>query len=293
MVRNLCILFACGGFWGLSFTLTRIVMQGGGHPLAITFWNMAFGSAVIWTLLWATGRLPRIDRAFVRFVAVLGVLGGAAPSVLLFWAARHVEAGVLSVCMASVPLMQIALSAALGLEAFSLRRLAGLALSLAAVWIIADPDTGAAPLFWVLVAVAGGASYALENSFIALRRPAGPGAPAILAGMTTAGALYVSPALLFVDAAPLSLTAPGVTEGAFVLMTAGGLAAYGAFVRLIGDAGPVFSAQVAYVVVIAGVLAGMVVLGESHGPGFWGALALMLVGLSLGLPGGWRPRAAV
>ena len=34
----------------------------------------------------------------------------------------------------------------------------------------------------------------------------------------------------------------------------------------------------------------VIVLGESYGAGFWTALAMILVGLSLGLPGGWRRR---
>ena len=84
MRLNLAMLLFCGSFWGLSFTLSRIVMGGGGHPLAVTFWHSAAMAALIWAILAALGRLPRIDRAFLRFVPVLGVLGGAAPSFLLF-----------------------------------------------------------------------------------------------------------------------------------------------------------------------------------------------------------------
>lgn len=288
MIRNIATLLACGGFWGVSFTLTRIVMSGGGHPLAITFWNSATGAALVWLFLILSGRAPRLDAAYLRFCAVIGVLGGALPSLLLFWAARHVGAGVLAVCMATVPLMQFALSAALKLEGFSLRRLTGLAISLSAVWLIADPQAGAAPLFWVVVAVCGGLSYAAEDSFIAMKRPPGQTSIGLLAGMTSFSALYTAPALMFVDPAPLTLSAPGETELAFVLMTLGGMCAYGAFVRLIGDAGPVFAAQVAYVVTICGVIAGVAILGEDYGAGFWTALALILAGLSLGLPGGWR-----
>lgn len=292
MVSNIVILLACGTFWGVSFTLTRIVMSGGGHPLAVTFWNMAFGACVIWAGLWLSGKLPKIDRAYIRFVAVLGLLGGALPSLLLFWAAQHIGAGVLSVCMATVPLMQFALSAVLRLEAFRLRRLIGLMVSMSAVWVIADPEQGAAPLFWVIIAVMGGVSYACEDAFIAAQRPKGPTAAQVLAGMVTAGMVYTAPFLVFVDPLPLTLSAPGRIEVAFVLMTLGGLCAYGAFVHMITVAGPVFAAQVAYVVTIVGVLAGVFILGESYGPNFWAAFALIILGLSLGLPGGWRRRKA-
>ena len=293
MKANLAILLFCGSFWGVSFTLTRIVMSEGAHPLAITFWNAAFGATVVWTLLWIFGRLPRIDSAYVKFVAVIGVLGGALPSLLLFWAAQHIGAGVLSVCMATVPLMQFALSAALGIEGFQARRLLGLAISLSAVWMIAEPNSGAAPLFWVAVAVMGGMSYACEDAFIAAKRPEGPTSIQILAGMVTAAAIYTAPFLIFVDAAPLSISAPGRIEAAFVLMTLGGLCAYGAFVRMITSAGPVFAAQVAYVVTIVGVLAGVAILGESYGASFWAAFGMIIIGPALGLPGGWKGRIQV
>ncbi len=284
---NIAILLFCGGFWGLSFTLSRMVMAGGGHPLAVTFWHSAAMAALIWAILAVLGRAPRIDRPFLRFVPVLGVLGGAAPSFLLFLAAQNVGAGILSVCMATVPLMQIGLSALLKIEPFRARRLFGLALGLSAVWIIADPERGAAPALWVAVATLGAFSYACEDSFIALRRPPGLSSPQILAGMTLFAALYTAPALLFVDPAPLSLSAPGLPELAFALTVPGSLLAYGLFVHLIGRAGPVFASQVAYVVTIAGVLAGGAILGEEWPPAFWLGLGLIVVGLALGLP---RPR---
>lgn len=293
MRANLAILLFCGSVWGVAFTLTRVVMSGGGHPLAVTFWHAAASAALIWAGLALTGRLPRIDRAFLRFAPVLGVLGGAAPSFLLFWAAQHVGAGVLSVCMATVPLMQIGLSAALGIEPFRARRLFGLLLGLAAVWLIADPERGAAPAVWVLVATLGAFCYACEDSFIALRRPPGLSSLHALAGMTFFAALYAAPTLLFVDPAPLSLAAPGAPELAFALMVPGSLAAYGLFVHLIGRAGPVFASQVAYVVTVTGVIAGAAILDEAWPPVFWIALALIVVGLALGLPRpGLRDRTA-
>ncbi|MEX2520074.1 MAG: DMT family transporter [Paracoccaceae bacterium] len=286
MLVNLAILISCGSFWGLSFTLTRIVMQGGGHPLAVAFWHAAVASALVWAGLWVTGRTPRLTPGYLRFVAVLGVLGGAGPSILLFWAAGHIGAGVLSVCMATVPLMQIGLSAGLGIERFRARRLVGLLTGLVAVWMIANPEGGGAPAFWVCVAALGGFLYACEDSFIAIRRPPGLSAVQILAGMMASAALYTAPALLFVAPMPFDTNAPGRVEAAFLLMVLGSLVAYASFVHLIGRAGPVFASQVAYVVTASGVVAGVLILGETYKAGFWAALGLMAIGLALGLPGG-------
>lgn len=294
MALNVIILLFCGGVWGLSFSLTRLVMQGGGHPLAVSFWYALAGGLLVWGGLGLTGRLPKLDRRYLCFVAGLGLLGGALPSLLLFWAARHVGAGVLSVCMATVPLMQIGLSAALGLERFRPLRLMGLMIGIVAVWVIANPSAApggaGAPLLWVLVAVGGALSYALEDSFIAARRPAGPDAIQILAGMTAFSALYTAPALAFVEPAPFVFGGAGRVEYIFLAMTIGNLFAYGSFVVLIGRAGPVFASQVAYLVTAMGVIFGVWLLGERYEAGFWAGLALMLVGLGFGLPGG---RAAV
>lgn len=291
MIMNLAIFFFCGSFWGLSFTLTRIVMQGGGHPLAVSFWHAATASALVWSALWAMGKLPPLTWRYFRFVAVLGLIGGALPSVLLFTAAQNIGAGVLSVCMATVPLMQIGLSAALGIEKFKARRLVGLILGLSAVWIIASPSGGAAPVIWVMVTVMAAFSYACEDSFIAAKRPGNLGAPGILAGMMLFYAIYTAPALLFVDPMPFTLSMPGETEMAFVLMVPGSLLAYGAFVHLISRAGPVFASQIAYMVTISGVVSGVLILGESYRPEFWVALGLIAIGLALGLPGAWKKPA--
>ncbi|MFV0474247.1 MAG: DMT family transporter [Pikeienuella sp.] len=292
MAVNVLILFFCGAVWGLSFTLMRVVMLGGAHPLAAAFWHAVVANLLIWTALAVTGRLPRVNAGFLRFSAITGFLGAAGPTTLLFWAAEHIGAGVLSVCMATAPLMQIGLSAALGIERFHIHRLVGLLFGLAAVWIIADPANDAAPTLWVALAALGGFLYACEDSFLAAKRPASLSSLQILAGLMLFYAIYTAPALIFVDPTLFSLSAPGETALAFLVMVPSSLCAYGAFVHLIARAGPVFASQVSYVVTISGVICSMAILGESHEAGFWVALGLVVIGLALGLPGTWRPKGA-
>lgn len=291
MPVNLIVLLVVGSYWGGSFTLTRIVMSEGAHPLAVTFWQSAGSTLLVGAVLAALGRLPRIDRRFVRFALVIGFLGGAAPAALLYWAAAHIGAGVLSVAMATSPLMQVALTTALGIERFRMLRAVGVALGLVAVWMIADPGGEAAPAFWVAMAVLAAAFYTVEGSYIAVRRPPEAGAAQVLLGMTAASTVMTAPMLAFVETPfPFDLAAPGRVEYAFAAFILGSPIAYGGFVWLIGRAGPVFAAQVAYVVTVAGVFAGVIFLGEGYGAGFWGALAIMLAGLALGLPGGAAAR---
>ena len=49
-------------------------------------------------------------------------------------------------------------------------------------------------------------------------------------------------------------------------------------------AGPVFAAQVAYIVTLAGVVLGMAVLGEQNSGWVWLSLLLMMLGLALVQP---------
>ena len=274
--RALALLVAVGAVWGLSFTLSRIVVSGGGHPFAIAFWQCAGGAAV----LYALGRRP--PRALF-FFAVTGIIGAALPSSLIYAAARHVSAGALSVCMALAPLATFGLCAALGIERLAARRAAGLALGLAAVWLLAAPG-GGAPLGWTLLAVGAACSYATENVWLSLRRPAAAGPFDLLCGILAAAALWLAP-LALATGRPWPLSWPaGAAEAAFAVQLLGNLLGYGGFVHLIGRAGPVFASQVAYVVTTAGVAWGAALLGERHAGLFWLAAALMAAGLALTLP---------
>ena len=75
-----------------------------------------------------------------------------------------------------------------------------------------------------------------------------------------------------------------VSELALIAMTFAHILAYGGFVWLIGRAGPVFAAQVAYVVTLTGVFLGIVILGEVHSTWVWLSLVLMMAGLALVQP---------
>lgn len=280
-MRALGLLLAVGSVWGLSFTLSRIVATGGGAPVAIAFWQCALGAGI----LHAAGRRPRIDRRTVPFFLVTGLLGAALPATLVYAAAVHVEAGALAVCMALNPMMTFGICAALGIERATARRLGGLSLGLAAVWLLTAPEA-AGPVGWTLVAVAAAGSYACENVVLATRRPPGDGPFTTLAGILAAAALLLAP-LALATGRPLPFAwPPAAPEAAFALQTFGNIAAYGGFVHLVARSGPVFASQVSFVVTAAGVTWGMALLGERHEGPFWAALATMALGLALS-----RPRA--
>lgn len=285
-MRSAALLLMIGGIWGLSFTLTKIVIGAGAAPVTLAFWQTALGAVVLLLL----GRRPRLDAAHLRFYAVTGLLGSAVPSLLVAMAARHVDAGVLAVAMAMAPMLCLMLCIAGRIERVTPRRALGMALGLAAVVVIARPG-GEAALAGLLLAMGAATAYALEDVYIAIGRPPVSGPFTLLSGMLTAGALMLLPGVaLNGQWMPLGLEARGAWL-ALGLIASGNLLAYGAFVTLITRSGAVFASQTAYVVVAAGVLWGIAILGERHPGGFWLGTGLMLAGLALTLPKGERNTA--
>ena len=280
----LLVLVATGAGWGLTIALATVATATGRHPLAVTFWSavVSFGLLTAWLVL--RRARPRFDPDHIRFYVVAGLLGTVVPHVLAFYAAMHLPAGLRAAVFALTPMITLALSLSLALERASLRRFAGLLLGVVAVALLFRPDVGGAlsqHAFWVLVSLVAAASYAFENVFISLRRPAGLDPMTALWGMTLA-AIAVLAVAVSVTGTDLDLHRSwGRAEAAIGLMSAIHVGCYAAFIFLIGRAGSVFASQVSYVVAPAGVIWGVLLLSEALSPTTLVSTALILAGLAL------------
>ena len=279
-------LIGIGLCWGMTGPLSKLAVSTGHHPVGVTFWNTALGALVVTGLLKARGgRLP-LGRRHLVFYLTCGLLGTALPNSLSYEAYRHLPVGIVIMVIALVPMATLAIAWPLGVERPDPRRAAGLALGVAAVLLIALPEASLpdpAQAGWVLLPVVVSISYAAENVYIAAMKPAELGPLGVLTGLSWGALLLLAPAVAATGAwfDPLPLGAP---ELAIVGITALHLVAYAGFIWLIGRAGPVFAAQVGYVVTLSGVALGMAAFGERHSPWVWAALALMLAGLALVQP---------
>ncbi len=174
----------------------------------------------------------------------------------------------------------------LGIERPDPRRLFGLGLGVVAVGLIvlpqaSLPEPGQAA--WVALPVIVALAYAGENIYIAAARPPDIDALTILCGLSWGALILLTPVALVSDAW-FDITRLGPPEQAIVVISALHMGAYFGFIWLIGQAGPVFASQVAYVVTGSGVVLGMIVYAERHSPWIWAALALMFAGLALVKP---------
>jgi drug/metabolite transporter (DMT)-like permease len=286
-MRLWAILLFAGVLWGATFSLARIATEGGAHPLGISLWQAVFGVILLTAVDGARRRWLPLDRPHLRFYVVCGLLGTAIPGTLYFYAAPHLPAGVLAVTIATVPMLTFAGALPFGLDRLAVGRVLGVVLGMVAVAMIAVPNTSlpdpsAAP--WVLVAVLAAVCYSAENIAIALIRPQGSDAGTVLRGMLVLAVLILAPVVLVTGTFVPLTWPPGEVDLAMFAMAVINVVAYGLFVHLVGRAGPVFAAQLGYVVTLSGVVWGMAIFAEDHSSWIWGALAVMMVGLALVRP---------
>jgi drug/metabolite transporter (DMT)-like permease len=287
------LLLASGIVWGATFSLAKMATTGGAHPLGITLWQGIFGGALLLVFTGLRRRRLPLDRRHLEFYAICGLLGTAVPSTLFFYAASHLSAGVLSITLGTVPLLTFLLAILFALDRASWARLLGLLFGMASIAMIAAPESSLPTpdaSFWVLIGVAAASCYALENTFIALRRPRDSDAFTVLCGMLAAAAVMLTPLVLTTETfVPLAWPWTEV-EWAIAGMAVINVLGYGTFIYLVTYAGPVFASQEAYVVTLAGVAWGIVLFGEVHSSWVWGALVVMIAGLALIKPHSPSPR---
>lgn len=285
------VLLLLGAAWGLSAPMIKVATDASIQPVTIIVWQAAIAVGLLGFGLGVSGRLrglPR-DAAHLRLYAVVGLFGMALPSWASFSATAFLPAGVISVVISLVPVFALPMALALGTERFEARRLAGVALGGLAMVLLIGPEASLPdPSLWIWVPVAALAPffYAVEGAYVF-------GAGAMRASaLQTLWAGYVvslSGALPLALVAGVPLLPPveaGAAIGAFVLAGVLGIGAYAGYLWLIQRTGAVFGAQVAYTVTGMGVLWAMLLLGERYSLWVWGALALLVGGLTLVQPRG-------
>lgn len=281
------VLIFFGALWGLTFTLMKIASENGAHPIGLSFWNAALGAAGLLAINVLRRRPVPLQPRYLKFYAITSILGTSVPGTAYFYAAAHLPAGVLSISIAAVPMLTFIAAAVLGIDRWSLLRAAGVVLGIVAVCLIvlpetALPDASSAP--WMLAALFAAACYTAENIYLTLRRPAEIDPFTLLIGMFAFAAIMLIPVVYLADAyVPLNFP-PGRVEYAIFLMTAINAASYGAFIYLVGKAGPVFASLMGYLVTLSGVAWGMLIFAEVHSGWIWAALAIMIAGLALVQP---------
>ena len=277
-------LMAMGTIWGLGFALAKLAGENGAHPVGLALWETIGSGGLLLLVCAALGRFPRRQWLYLRYYLVNGLLGFAIPGPILFWVAPHLPVAVLTLMIPMAPLMTYVLILATRTERFDPWRALGVVLGFAGVGLIVLPE-GSLPepglVGWVLLGLGASCFYALQNVYIALRSPHDADALTQTTGMLILGGLAAIPLAAGMDGFLLPVFPMTVAVKAAAGMLLINAAMMLIFVWVVRNIGPVFAAQTANVIVLAGVFWGWVVFDEFLSPWVWGAILAMAVGVAL------------
>ena len=284
---SLLILLFLGIVWGLSFSLARMATESGIHPVMINYWSCLISATLLSAYCAFTKTIPPITRSLVGFYCICAVLGSVIPGTLYFYAAAHVSAGVLSITIATVPLLTFIAAAVFRIEAVSYKRILGILCGISSIGLLVVPDSSlpnpnAAP--WVIMMVLAAACYAAEGLVIATRAPPKVDVFVVVTAVLIMAVIIMTPIVWLTGTFELMPWPFSRSVGAILGMSVIMATAYGGFYYLIVLAGPVYASQTAYLITLSGVLWGILIFDETHSAWIWASLAVMMVALSLVKP---------
>lgn len=292
-LRLSLVLVLLGAGWGLSVPLSKIAVSGGYPPLGLVFWELVLVAALLGSVVVWRGRGIPLGRAQVRMFLVVALLGTVLPGSASYKAAVYLPGGVMALVLSLVPMFAFPVAMLLGTDRFGWLRFAGLFCGLGGVLLLVGPEASLphpAMVVWVPLALVAPFFYGIEGNVVARFGIAGLNPVELLFGASVLGALMVAPLALvtgqWIDPRPPW----GMPDLALVLSSVLHAAAYAGYVWMVGRAGAVFAAQVAYLVTGFGVVWSMLLLSESYSGWIWAAMACLFVGLFLVQP---RPKAAL
>lgn len=276
-----------GAGWGLTVPLTKIAVGGGHAVLGLVFWQLAISAGVLGVMTYGRGKRLSVQRRHLALYLLIALLGTILPNSASYMSARHLPAGIMSIVISMVPLFAFPVALALGQDRFSPARLAGLALGLVGVALIAAPEASLpdrAMIAFLPLALVAPFFYALEGNLVARQGTGGLDPIQLLLGASLVGLAIVTPAVWISDSY-ISLSRPwGADDRALVATSLIHGLVYAGYVWLVGRTGAVFAAQVAYLVTGFGVLWAMLILGERYAVTIWLAMGVMLAGVALVQP---------
>lgn len=286
-MRYLVFLLLIGVGWGATTPMSKIAIVGGYRDFGAIFWQsvimiLALGSVA----LLRRQALPMGGRQVLVY-AMIAVIGTVLPNGASYTAYIRMDAGIMAILIATVPLFAFPIALLFGLERLKLLRLVGLIMGMAGVLLLIVPDmggVGALPLLYLSLGLLASLSYALEGNLVAKFGTAGLGPLQVLLGASFISLIVSFPLSLATGSWVVPQAPFGAPDYALVVSSLIHAVVYAGYVWLISAAGSVFAVQVGYVVTISGVFWARALLGESYSPWVWAAMLVVLAGVFLVQP---------
>ncbi len=280
------LILTAGVLWGSTFSLALIATADGTHPMALTTWQVIL-SAFLFLVVCLISKVPVFRFRRLHYYVVIAVIGIVAPDLLYYFAAPHLNAGILSVTVSTVPLFTYAIMWVMRYELLMLKRIFGILLGMIAILLLVLPDQGLSSAdanLWILLVVLSAVFYAIENVYISEGISHDLDIRELLCGSNIVAAIFLIPATSWMGVGvPVYwvFSSAGLAISAIALIST---VAYVMFFYTIRSAGPVFASQCAYVVTLSGVLWGIVIFSEVHTIWLWLSIVVMMAGLVLVTP---------
>lgn len=286
--KSLLILLP-GIIWGVSFIWIELVLPYI-EPITITMLRAAISVIALYPAMVYTGSyFPKTLREWMPFFW-LSAANQAVPFALTAWGQKSIEAGLASILLSAMPLFTVLLAATLiADERLTRAKVTGMVLGLVGIVILIGPSAleGLGLNLWAQLAVLVSALlYALGA--IGLRKvyPTQPQdmSPWALR-LRIANAQFVMSVVMLLPfsllfEAPWTMRPPLAAWGYMLLMGIGvTVFATLVYFYLIEEFGAGRASMTVYLIPVAGVLSGVVFLGEALTASMIAALALILCGV--------------
>jgi drug/metabolite transporter (DMT)-like permease len=274
--RSWVLFSAVSVIWGMPYLFIKIAVDGGLPPGFLAWTRVALGALVLLPFAFRSGALRGLP---IRWLIIFAIVEIVIPFPLMAFAEQRISSSLTAIVMATLPLSVAVLALRIDSERLTPVRLAGLLVGLAGVAALVGIDIGGdgSALLGVAMVFVTAVAYAVGSMIVKLRFASHDPAGTVAASLGIAAVLLVP-----IGLADTPSTTPHLDAIAAVLVL-GIVCAALAFqlnFKLIVEAGVTRAAVSAYIQPAIALILGVVVLGESAGPG-------AIVGMLLIVGGSW------
>jgi drug/metabolite transporter (DMT)-like permease len=273
------LLLILGIGWGLHFSLIKIAAESGLPFTGITFLTtlgILIGMCGVCAL---RRKWPTVRPAALRFYVICAILGYLVAFFIELEVSQHINAGELTLIVATTPVWTFLIVRILRSKPVSLRQIAGLLLGLGAVLALILPEvslkTGSNSI-WLLLAFLVPLTYASYHNVVETAWPDGMDSWQVACGETMAAALLLTPLfVLFGDGLGEFMN---FASGSWTIPLMAFLAMFEIYLyfEIVLLSGALVVSQANYVTIISGLVWGALIFGEKIG-----ALVVLCAGLTV------------